>query len=214
MSVADQVPIPSGEYGFVPDGSRTGEGFRPSDLLSLGLLLSYIAIANIAGRLLIPRPKTAAQKSGRRIYIWHIFDACIHFIHEGIFLYHCFFVYGPVLPESITTAGPAGKTEPRFVGGHHWTTPGVYFLNKPDRVYGPHRGNSMFARMWMDYAKADWRWAGTDLSVISVESFMLFVVGPMGIWVAEKIRRNGGIISKKAAFWMAVIAAFETFGSE
>lgn len=87
--------------------------------------------------------------SRRFLFVWHAFDALVHFFLEGSFLYHCFYSWLPLaaVPNPLALAPTAHN-----------------YLGRPGRAYGPQAGgDDPFARLWMVYAKADRRWAGADL---------------------------------------------------
>jgi len=120
--------------------------FDQTTLISLASTLAILAVAYITSRSVLPASTTA---SWRALYIWHAFDALIHFVLEGSFLYHCFFSYMPMsrVRNPLMLAPTAHN-----------------FLGHTDRAYGPQAGgDNPFAQLWMVYAKADRRWAGADL---------------------------------------------------
>jgi len=136
----------------------------------------------------------------RVIFIWHSFDALIHFLFEGSFLYNCFFTYTSV-PHTTDYPHPASLT-----------SPGVHFLGHTDRLYGSQYGTSPTAKLWQEYAKADKRWGGADLTVVSLELLTVFGAGPLAVYICELIRRrnNGG----KLWFWASVLATGELYGGQ
>lgn len=136
----------------------------------------------------------------RIIFIWHLFDALIHFLFEGSFLYHCFFTYISV-PHASDYPHPASLT---FSGTH--------FLGYADRLYGSRYGSSPTAKLWQEYAKADKRWAGADLTVISLELLTVFGAGPLAAYICDLVRRreSGG----KLWFWASILATGELYGGE
>lgn len=62
----------------------------------------------------------------------------------------------------------------------------------------------------MVYAQADKRWAGVDLTVISLELLTVFVAGPLAAWICYMIAKG----DKMASFWMIVLATGEIYGGE
>lgn len=68
------------------------------------------------------------------------------------------------------------------------------------------------ARLWQEYAKADKRWGGADLTIISIELLTVFVAGPLAVYVCELVRQQdrGG----KLWFWASVLATGELYGGE
>ncbi|KAH0255390.1 ebp domain-containing protein, partial [Aureobasidium melanogenum] len=135
--------------------------------LSLLSTLAILAAAYLTS--LYTLPITASTRT-RFLFIWHAFDALIHFILEGTFLYNCFFSFGPTL-----------LTEPLLPAN-------VYFLGRAGRNYGAAYGEHWHSALWREYAKADRRWAGTDLTVL--------------------VKERWG----SAWFWMCVLATGELYG--
>ncbi|KAI9799928.1 MAG: hypothetical protein M1825_004299 [Sarcosagium campestre] len=147
-------------------------------LAALSLLIAAYGISNVA------LSKSTGVKL-RLIFIWHLFDALVHFIFEGSFLYHCFFTHVP-------GANLNG------------------FLGEPGRLYGAAYGTSPTARLWQEYAKADARWGGADLTVISIELLTVFVAGPLAAYICDCIRRE----SFTMWFWVIVLATGEIYGGK
>jgi len=98
-------------------------------------------------------------------------------------------------------------------------------------VYGAAYGTGPFSKLWQEYAKADRRWAGTDLTVVSLEILTVFVAGPLALWCAEMVRRGEWNITSASArkgkgkgvgegvgnrkwFWMIVLATGELYGGQ
>ncbi|TKA65214.1 hypothetical protein B0A49_06553 [Cryomyces minteri] len=159
------------------------------DTTTVFSLLSTVAlllIAYITSLRLLPR---AARKI-RVLYIWHLFDALTHFVFEGSFLWNCFCVYSTssriaptsgllsTLRSALTSAVPGdpGAKSP-------FLPPDVYFLGRQDRLYGAAYGTGPFSRLWQEYARADRRWGGVDLTVVSLELLTVCVAGPMALWI-------------------------------
>ncbi|KEQ79569.1 Emopamil-binding protein [Aureobasidium pullulans] len=166
----------------------TGLVIDQTTVLSLLSTLAILAAAYITSLYALPLHATSKT---RFLFIWHAFDALIHFILEGTFLYNCFFSYGSTL-----------LTDP-LLPSH------VHFLNLPGRYYGAAYGSSWHSALWREYAKADARWAGTDLTVVSLELLTVFVGGPLAVWCCVQMVRGkwGG-----AWFWMCVLAVGELYG--
>ncbi|KAH0373303.1 ebp domain-containing protein, partial [Aureobasidium melanogenum] len=157
-------------------------------ILSLLSTLAILAAAYLAS--LYTLPSTASTKT-RFLFIWHAFDALIHFILEGTFLYNCFFSFGPTL-----------LTEPLLPAN-------VFFLGRAGRNYGAAYGEHWHSALWREYAKADRRWAGTDLTVVSLELLTVFVGGPLACWICSQlVKERWG----SAWFWMCVLATGELYG--
>ncbi len=60
----------------------------------------------------------------------------------------------------------------------------------------------------MVYAQADKRWAGADLTVISLELLTVFVAGPLALYICYGITKRDPMV----AFWMIVLATGEIYG--
>ena len=164
-------------------------------ILSLASARSLLVLAYVVSQQLLP---TRTPRKLRILFIWHAFDTLIHFIFEGSFLYNCFFTYTSV-PHSSDFPHPASLSPP-----------GTYFLGRKDRLYGSNYGTSPTATLWQEYAKADKRWGGADLKVISLEILTVFGAGPIALYVCELVRRgdNGG----RLWFWASVLATGELYG--
>ncbi|KAG9766628.1 ebp domain-containing protein, partial [Aureobasidium melanogenum] len=145
----------------------TGLVIDQTTILSLLSTLAILAAAYLTS--LYTLPSIASTKT-RFLFIWHAFDALIHLILEGTFLYNCFFSFGPTL-----------LTEPLLPAN-------VYFLGRAGRNYGAAYGEHWHSALWREYAKADRRWAGTDLTVLVKEKW------------------------GSAWFWMCVLATGELYG--
>jgi hypothetical protein len=169
----------------------------PADLFdqtTLVSLASTVAILAVAYGISVVSLDRFAPGSHRILFVWHAFDALIHFCLEGSFLYHCFYSWIPL----------ASVSNPMALA----PTPHNY-LGEIGRVYGPQAGgDSPTAQLWMVYAKADRRWAGADLVVISLELLTVFVAGPMACMVCYGLARK--------ASWtnivMVIIATMELYG--
>lgn len=127
-------------------------------------------------------------------------SAKIHFLFEGSFLYNCFFTY-TTIPHTSDYPHPASLT-----------SPGVYFLGFTDRLYGSQYGSSPTAKLWQEYAKADKRWGGADLSIIALELLTVFVAGPLALYICELVRQ--GDKTGKLWFSASVLATAELYGGK
>lgn len=163
----------------------------------LSAALSLLLIAYSASTRLLHASTTTKL---RILFIWHLFDSLIHFLFEGSFLYNCFFTYTSI-PRTSDYPHPASLM-----------SPDVHFLGYADRLYGSQYGSSLTAKLWQEYAKADKRWAGADLTVISLELLTVFGAGPLAAYICELVRRrdNGG----KLWFWAGVLAIAEIYGGK
>lgn len=177
----------------------TGEApqlISTTTVLSLFSTLAILAAAYTASLKLLP---AAASTKLRILFIWHAFDALIHLILEGSFLYNCFFSY---------TTTTTGLWQGKDVLASEYLAPNVYFLGHKDRLYGAEYGTSPFSALWQEYAKADRRWGGSDLTVISLELLTVFVAGPMALWICYCLRKQ----RLDSWFWMVVLATGELYG--
>ena len=188
-------------------------------------LLGTVAVLAAAYGLSLHALPRHTRTKARVLFIWHIFDALIHFIFEGSFLWNCFFVhspYDPSSPSSSSSSSSSFATSPS-----EFLPPNVHFLGVPDRVFGAAHGSGPFSKLWREYAKADRRWAGTDLTVVSLEILTVFVGGPLALWCAELVRRGewntGSGTGRRGAgvsngngkwFWMVVLATGELYGGQ
>ncbi|OQE23199.1 hypothetical protein PENSTE_c009G08202 [Penicillium steckii] len=134
-------------------------------ILCLAFALSFMPIAHLLSKALIP----STQTRNRILFFWHAYDALTHIFIEGSFLYECFFSFANI-------------------AGIHNTEP--FFLTQRDRIYGPAYGTGPSARLWQEYAKADRRWAGADLTVVSLEILTVFLGGPAAIYVCYQLYRS------------------------
>lgn len=89
------------------------------------------------------------------------------------------------------------------------TAPGVYFLNQPSRLYGAFYGDGITAKLWQEYARADKRWGGADLVIISLEILTVGIMAPLAVWVCVSLARGD---AGKAWFGMVIVATGELYG--
>jgi len=160
-------------------------------VLSLASTLAILAIGYLSSRQLLP---ASASNKTRFLFVWHATDALIHFILEGSFLYNCFFS-SSLLQTVVLT-------------GSEYLPQGVHFLGDNTRVYGAAYGTSPFSALWMEYAKADKRWGGSDLTVIALEILTVFVAGPFAVWICYCLKER----RSDTSFWMIVLATGELYG--
>lgn len=158
---------------------------------SLISTVAILAVGYISSRQLLP---ASASKKTRFLFIWHATDALIHFILEGGYLYNCFF--------SSSLLAEAGVVASEYL------PPNVFFLGDHERVYGASYGSSPMSALWREYARADERWGGSDLTVISLELLTVFVAGPLAVWICYCLKNK----RSDASFWMVVLATGELYG--
>ena len=164
-------------------------------IISLLAILTLLVTAYVSSLYFLPSASTTKL---RVVFIWHLFDCLIHFLFEGSYLYNCFFTY-TVVSHTSDYPYPASLT-----------SSGGFFLGYEDRLYGSQYGTSPSAKLWQEYAKADKRWGGADLTVISLELLTVFGAGPLAAYICELVRRDdrGG----KLWFWASVLATGELYG--
>lgn len=173
-------------------------------LISVTTVVSLLAVVAIlftayavSARLLT---RNATNKT-RVFFVWHLFDALIHFCLEGSYLYNCFFSSA----ELSTLIGVSGSG----LFAVRMTPPEVFFLGKSESLYGAFYGTSPTAKLWQEYAKADRRWGGVDLNIVSLELLTVFVMGPLAIYVCYLLWKRD---NARAMWWMTVIAVSELYG--
>ncbi|KAI2623171.1 Emopamil-binding protein [Hypoxylon sp. NC1633] len=165
--------------------------FDQTTLVSLASTLAILGTAYLASLQALDRNTSGSH---RILFIWHAFDALIHFILEGSFLYHCFFSWIPL--SSVSNPHALAPTAHNYLG----------YTN---RAYGPQAGgDNPFAQLWMVYAKADRRWGGADLTVISLELLTVFVAGPLACLICYGIAKK----DPRTNVLMIVIATMELYG--
>lgn len=166
--------------------------------ISLAVVFGLIALAYSLNKALLPRDSPTKI---RLLFIWHMFDALVHFALEGSFLYNCFFSWAPF---------PPFNDLPHIDYFPAPMTPyGVSFLGESSRLYGSFYGNNPMASLWREYARADRRWGGSDLTIISLELLTVFVMAPLSIYICHLLRKQD---IASAWFVMAVVATGELYG--
>ncbi|KAF7193834.1 Emopamil-binding protein-like [Pseudocercospora fuligena] len=174
----------------------------PPSIISTTTILSLLSTVLILGLAyttsLLFLPKHTTTTKLRLLFIWHAFDALIHFILEGGYLYNCFFSYRSL----------SGLWSKDGLLASAYLPPNIYFLGHNDRLYGSEYGTNPLAKLWMEYAKADARWGGSDLTIISLEILTVFVMAPLSVYICDLLRRG----RKDAYFWMIVVATGELYG--
>ncbi|KAH6652242.1 ebp domain-containing protein [Truncatella angustata] len=165
--------------------------FDQTTLISLASTVAILAIAYVGSLVALPASTPASY---RGLFIWHGFDALIHFFLEGSFLYHCFFSWMPL--SSVKNPSALAATAHNYLG----------YTN---RAYGSQAGgDNPFAQLWMVYAKADKRWAGADLTVISLELLTVFVAGPLACLICYGIAKR----DPRTNILIIIVATMELYG--
>ncbi|KAL7274663.1 hypothetical protein RUND412_002426 [Rhizina undulata] len=161
------------------------------DTTSILSLLGTVVILFAAYALSVATLPRDASRKTRFIFIWHLFDALIHFIFEGSFLYYSFFAWRdyPELKNSFS---------PHVLGGNL------------GRAYGADHSEAPLALMWQEYGKADRRWGVADVNVISLELLTVFIGGPLALWIVNMVRKG----EERRWFWIVVLATGELYGGE
>lgn len=185
-----------------PPIPRSGPEIDATTIISLLAVLALLGGAHAVSVKVLPRTTTLKT---RVLFIWHLFDALIHFVFEGSFLWNCFFVTYS-LPTSFSSAS---RHHPQVT---LFTPPDVYWLGKRDLLYGANYGTSPFSRLWQEYAKADKRWGGVDLTVVTLEVLTVFVAGPLALFICYLLSKNARKGVLKKYFWMIVLATAEIYG--
>ncbi|KAF2638595.1 Emopamil-binding protein [Massarina eburnea CBS 473.64] len=193
-------PIPR----FHAHSAAAGAGPTIDATTVISLLAVLALLGGAYGASIKLLPKSSSLKI-RILFIWHLFDALIHFVFEGSFLWNCFFV-SYSLPTSFNIAA---RQHPHI---RLLTPPDVYFLGSEDRLYGANYGTGPFSRLWQEYGKADRRWGGTDLGIVSLEVLTVFVGTPLALWICELLRREERKGVLKRWFWMMILATGELYG--
>jgi hypothetical protein len=181
--------------------SHDGPQIDATTVISLLFVLALLIGAYAASVRALP--KSAGIKT-RILFVWHLFDALVHFFFEGSFLYNCFFV-SYSMPKSFT----AGIRHPRI---RLTTPPDVYWLGSEDRLYGANYGLGPLSKLWQEYAKADKRWGGVDLTVVSLELLTVFVGTPLALYICLQLTKEERKGALKRWFWMSILATGELYG--
>ncbi|KIW49866.1 hypothetical protein PV05_11507 [Exophiala xenobiotica] len=173
-------------------------------VISLGIAFSLMPLAQGLAAFVLP---STTPRKYYWLFLWHAYDFLTHFLIEGSFLYHCFFSY-------IQLAVTEGSEPSR--GGSQT----LVLFDRPDRRYGAFYSSGPMARLWAEYAKADSRWGGADLMVISIELITVFLDGPGAVYICYLIAKiaNGKEAALKgqheARLWFVaiVVATLELVG--
>lgn len=170
--------------------------FGHTSVIALSAVTALLAIAGVLSSRLLRKPPPPKI---RIFLIWHLFDVLVHISLGASYLYNVFFTSMSTLDIAYT----------RGMHSTPMTPSGISFLGDKTHLYGSFYGTSSSARLWQEYAKADKRWGGSDLTIISVELLTVLVMTPLASYVCHLLRTYQ---QKKAWFWMAVIATGELYG--
>lgn len=176
-------------------------------IISLAIAFSCMPLAQLLTSYSLP--KTTATKY-KVLFGWTAYDFLTHFMVEASYLYHCFFSY---IELPVPTAD---YPHPASLGGDYIQ----HLYGRSDRRYGPFYSSSATGRMWQEYAKADRRWGGADVTVISLEILTCCVAAPIEVYTCYLIYKyakslNGRTKAQtKALFWFLAIvtATAELYG--
>ncbi|QSZ35816.1 hypothetical protein DSL72_006938 [Monilinia vaccinii-corymbosi] len=160
------------------------------DQITILSLLGVLAILAFSYALSAHVLAPSTPSSLRILFIWHFFDFLIHAIFEGSFLYNCFFSR---IPYDASIAHPVSLSN---------------FMGTSEYVYGAQYADNWASKVWMVYAQADRRWAGADLTVVSIELLTVVGAGPLALWICWGIARKDWRVN----FWMVVLATGELYG--
>jgi len=170
--------------------------FDHTSIFALASVATILAAAYICSFALL---RKSCNTNLRILFIWHLFDALIHLTLEASYLYNIFFTSMPKLNVTYT----------RGMYSTPMTPANVSFLGDSKHLHGSFYGASITARLWQEYAKADQRWGGSDLSIASLELITVFVMAPLALYVCHLLRRQQYTM---ASFWMVVVAVGELYG--
>lgn len=167
--------------------------FDKTTLLSLASTIAIVLAGILLARAVLP---TTTPTSKRFLFIWHATDALCHTLLEGSFLYHCFFSSVPL------------SSVPADVAATLYPTPHNFLGTGDERVFGAQVGEGPAAALWMVYARADKRWAGVDLGVVSLELLTVFLDTALALTVCYCLARKNPM----ANVWMIILATCELYG--
>ena len=150
--------------------------FDATTLASLSATVVLLGVAWALAALTLPAGSAAKE---RALFVWHAFDALIHFVIEGSFVWLCFF--------SWIDAGDGGPAAAPLAPTAH------NFLGAPEgRAYGPQAGgDNPFAHLWMVYARADRRYGGADTVGCALSSSSVHLWLPRIIFAFSAVAAAG-----------------------
>ena len=187
--------------------SQTSFQLDAGTLFSLGVAFALMPSAQILAAFALPKN---TPRKYYVLFLWHAYDFLTHFIIEGSYLYHCFFSYIELPIPTADYPHPASL-------GLDTTS---YLYNRSDRRYGALYSKSPMARLWQEYAKADRRWGGADLTVMSLELLTVFGAGPLATYICYQIyklvkpsnRTSSNAVMPRLWFAAIVLATGELYG--
>ncbi|KAK7708444.1 hypothetical protein SLS63_013482 [Diaporthe eres] len=193
--------------------TTTADPGLPPDLFdqtTLVSLASTVLILAVAYGTSLKALSPSTPGSYRFLFIWHAFDALIHFFLEGSFLYNASHASPIGHPRHHLHSIPYDDlTVGDLRSGRYYRTQTGY-LGRDDRIWGSQAAaaDNPFAQLWMVYARADKRWAGADTGVVSLELLTVFVVAPLAVLVCYDIAKK----NSRANVLMVIIATAELYG--
>jgi len=138
----------------------------PVTILSLGTTAVLLLAAY-----LISLCALSARATGkiRTIFVWHLFDALVHFILEAPFVYYSLF--------SRATAEQLLQ-QPAHIQALPYPVAGVAFSDTP------------MAKLWQVYAESDLRWSVGEPNIVAMEIVTAFVAGPLAAYIVYLIAKD------------------------
>lgn len=174
--------------------------------ICLAVAFSLMPSAQALAAVSLPK---AIKRTYYYLFLWHAYDFLTHFIIEGSYLYHCFFSYMDLPFPTSDYPHPASRGGPAV----------AYLYGDANRRYGAIYSQAPMARLWQEYAKADRRWGGADLTVISLELLTVGLAGPAAVYVCyliSKVAKSQGTVKAKfqTRMWFVavMIATGELYG--
>ncbi|KAJ9608813.1 hypothetical protein H2200_006584 [Cladophialophora chaetospira] len=143
---------------------------------SLAVAFSLMPSAQILAAYALPK---STSRKLYYVFLWHAYDFLTHFIIESSYLYHCLCSYQQLPARTPDISHPAAW------GGE----PQAFLYNRPDRRYGPFYSEGPMARLWQEYAKADRRWGGADLNIMSLEILTIGLGGPAAVYICYLVSK-------------------------
>ncbi|KAF8610281.1 Emopamil-binding protein [Ceratobasidium sp. AG-I] len=137
--------------------------FTAVSFYSLAGVLGILSTAYVASSRFLRKNASASERAA---FVWLAFDALIHFVFEGSFLWYSTF----------------GRTV--------------------------NAGTGMFAVMWREYARADFRWGTADETVVSLELLTVFGAGPLCCYILYQLVHG----DLRRHYWIVVLCTAEIYG--